>query len=221
MVRLYDKDYIIRRQTEYIRRLEIENRKLERLAKWSVRDTLTGVGNRRRMDMALHSCIVEVQRRKQDFCIVIIDLDGLREMNNVHGHHAGDQYLKKAADLLQDVAREGEDIVCRFGGDEFMIIMPNTSYEHGMHLVSRINEQSAIHNIPMSAGISSFSEHSQLSESNDARSKGIIKKMKKAADMRMYAMKKAHKAHAAKAHEGAGNEKHHHVGRAAQHVAHR
>lgn len=87
------------------------------------RDGLTGLYNRRRMSELLQQTVVEATRTSQRFAVLFIDLDGFKRINDHFGHSLGDEVLTTAAGRIASRARTG-DIVCRFGGDEFIVILP-------------------------------------------------------------------------------------------------
>ncbi|MEO0751758.1 MAG: diguanylate cyclase [Pseudomonadota bacterium] len=96
----------------------LENAKLE-AEEQAVTDRLTGLGNRRAMDLALGQML----SRKSGFAMMQVDLDHFKEVNDTHGHAAGDAVLQTVAERLRKVTRV-EDTVARQGGDEFVLILP-------------------------------------------------------------------------------------------------
>ncbi|MDY0267521.1 MAG: diguanylate cyclase [Trichloromonas sp.] len=109
-------------------------RKLEELA---ARDPLTGLYNRRMLEARFQEELSRCFRLKQHFTIMMIDLDHFKIYNDQCGHVAGDHALKKVAQLLKKSARE-MDIVTRYGGEEFCLLLPNTSKEEALFVAERI-----------------------------------------------------------------------------------
>lgn len=115
--------------------LEQANKKLELLA---TTDALTGLYNRVKIDE-----IIRYEREKQKrfgnpFCIALIDLDDFKSINDTHGHLEGDKVLQEVAKCLQECIRK-TDAVGRWGGEEFLIVLPQTDFEGAMRLAEDIN----------------------------------------------------------------------------------
>jgi diguanylate cyclase (GGDEF)-like protein len=100
-------------------------------------DPLTGVSNRRAMDDALTSMTAMKHRYQVIFSIVIVDIDHFKSVNDQRGHVAGDQVLQAVAKLMDEMARE-TDIVTRYGGEEFVVLMPQTELSGACVLAERI-----------------------------------------------------------------------------------
>ncbi|HEY5315770.1 MAG TPA: GGDEF domain-containing protein [Pirellulales bacterium] len=102
-------------------------------------DPLTGVSNRRAMDDALASLTAMKHRYEVIFSIAIVDIDHFKSVNDQRGHVAGDQVLQAVAKLMDDTARE-TDIVTRYGGEEFVVLMPQTELSGACVFGERIRQ---------------------------------------------------------------------------------
>jgi len=98
------------------------------LREQSVRDHLTGLFNRRYMEETLERELLRASRKKLSLGIIMLDVDNLKQFNDTWGHAAGDEILRESGSLLLRQVR-GEDIACRYGGDEFILILPDASSE--------------------------------------------------------------------------------------------
>lgn len=103
----------------------------------SLTDPLTGVGNRRRLEESLAREISRVQRTGGKLCAVMADLDHFKRVNDVHGHEGGDKVLVGFGELLRRQTRP-TDITIRFGGEEFIVLMPHTDLQHALTVAERI-----------------------------------------------------------------------------------
>lgn len=120
---------------EKLRLQLVEIEKLQSiLREQAIQDPLTGLYNRRYMEEALKQEFARARRENKPFTIVMLDMDNLKALNDLHGHTVGDQAIKKLGSLLKNMTR-GEDIVCRYGGDEFLVILHNTNEKDVLHRV--------------------------------------------------------------------------------------
>jgi len=98
----------------------------ETLRMQSLRDPLTGLFNRRSLEDGLERELQRCHRRKLPLSVLMLDVDHFKQFNDAHGHPAGDALLARLGQLLRDVTRN-EDIACRYGGEEFMLVLPEAS----------------------------------------------------------------------------------------------
>lgn len=112
----------------------------EKLAEMSVRDELTGMFNRRYFGEALEREISGAQRYGHGLALCMIDLDHFKRVNDNHGHLCGDRVLQEFGRLLNDSIRK-YDVGCRYGGEEFAVILPDTSLDKASALCERFRER--------------------------------------------------------------------------------
>jgi diguanylate cyclase (GGDEF)-like protein len=114
--------------------------KYEALRVQVTRDPLTGIHNRGFFDDTLRSLLAAARRGGAPLTLMMVDVDGFKQVNDVHGHAEGDRALRVIARALVRVAR-ASDIVCRYGGEEFSLILPGTTIEAAAQLAARIREE--------------------------------------------------------------------------------
>ena len=111
----------------------------ERLRKLATRDLLTGLYNRNFFNESIIQDIRKAERRHEKLSIIIIDIDNFKFINDTYGHLHGDGVLRACADLLKKCVRKS-DFLCRYGGDEFIIVTPMQTCEENHLLFSRIDK---------------------------------------------------------------------------------
>src|SRR3989338_8072481 len=148
---------------------ELANIQLRKtLREQSIRDPLTDFFNRRYMNETLELELRRVKRSKKSIGIVMLDIDRFKLFNDRYGHEAGDVLLHALGDFLRTYMREG-DIVCRYGGEEFALVLIEASLEDTMKRAEELraeikklrilNRGKPLENITISLGVSVFPEH--------------------------------------------------------------
>lgn len=120
-----------------IRNISHQFAQQEKLYLQSITDSLTGLFNRRYFDEQISQEFHRASRYQRIFSVMIIDIDGFKQANDLFGHSYGDEMLGRASDIFREVFRDG-DSVYRYGGDEFAIILPETTKEGALDLSKRL-----------------------------------------------------------------------------------
>jgi len=102
------------------------------------KDDLTGLYNDRWFNVRLTEALTEARRTGNEAVLIFMDLDRFKAVNDEHGHLAGSQVLREVGFLLKRIVLQGSATVARYGGDEFVILLPNTKLEDGMHVCEEI-----------------------------------------------------------------------------------
>ena len=131
----------LREQFDEIKKLQ------EKLQEQAVRDPLTGLHNRRYLDETLKRELSRAKRESYQLCVILLDLDFFKKINDTYGHLAGDEVLKTFAKIMQDHAREG-DVACRYGGEEFMLMLPKMPTATAIDRANTLREKFAATKIP-------------------------------------------------------------------------
>ena len=132
-----------------LRRLKL----LEDVRTLSLTDPLTGLGNRRHLELMLAHAWAAA-RRGDPLAVVVVDLDGFKEVNDTLGHQAGDELLCAVAGALRDEVR-ASDLVVRFGGDEFLALLTGGTAEGGHLLIERVRRRLG-GSVGISAGVAAY-----------------------------------------------------------------
>lgn len=132
-----------RKQTE--QKLASLQKELEEL---SFRDGLTGVANRRRFDALMELEWSNARRNRQPLSLLMIDIDYFKQYNDCYGHLEGDACLKRVAWLLASAATRARDLLARFGGEEFVLLLPETDEAAVLKLADRCRELILAEQIP-------------------------------------------------------------------------
>lgn len=141
----------------------VEIQVFQKAEKLAMIDPLTGSFNRRYLDLVLQKEINRSERYGKVFSLTIFDIDDFKKINDTYGHIAGDEVLQIFSSHIKELIRE-EDILCRFGGEEFLIILPETDMEGALLFYNRVRscfkKKTVLDNVHInfSAGIASFPE---------------------------------------------------------------
>ncbi|MBU0465070.1 MAG: GGDEF domain-containing protein, partial [Proteobacteria bacterium] len=118
-------------------------KKLEKIA---LTDKLTGIYNRQAFDLVIHPILKDIHRKKFALSLILFDIDHFKKVNDEFGHMAGDEALKHIVQLCLDTIRES-DVLCRWGGEEFLILLKECSLEDAYEISEKIRE--TIQNTPL------------------------------------------------------------------------
>lgn len=113
---------------------------LKRVEELAATDPLTGLYNRRHFSKVLDQLFAETQRYEKDLTCVMIDLDGYKLLNDTYGHQVGDQLLMMAGRVISANMRR-MDVAARYGGDEFVLLLPHASAEEAAQVAARIRDE--------------------------------------------------------------------------------
>lgn len=210
---LYDKNQVLsgrlmvfrditeRKQVE--KRLRQANDKLQgqlieigllqsKLREQAIRDPLTNLFNRRYLEETLDRELSRAARENYSVCLIMMDIDHFKRVNDTYGHEAGDLVLKAISEVLSEYSRRG-DFACRYGGEEFVVVMPNisleTAYERAEDLRQSLTQLCVPYeyyslSVTISMGIACYPENGQTRQM-----------ILRAADQAMYGAKEAGRDH--------------------------
>jgi diguanylate cyclase (GGDEF)-like protein len=154
-------DYFLN-QTDILKNpLLVDNNLFNLIKKYAVIDGLSGIFNRNYFDLVLKKELKRAIRYNKVFSLLMLDIDDFKKINDTKGHIFGDMVIKNLAKLFKDVCRE-EDIICRYGGEEFIYFLPETPCMGALNFGERIrkmvkSDQFFIDNdITLSGGISQY-----------------------------------------------------------------
>lgn len=163
-----ENDLLVRRMAETVALACANLRLRETLRYQSIRDSLTGLFNRRYLDETLDREIRRAYRQSRPVSVILLDLDHFKQFNDTLGHGAGDSLLRALGDFLRGQVRQ-EDIACRYGGEEFALVLPDAALEIARDRAEQIREgikhlawQQQIpsaESVTVSAGVAVFPQH--------------------------------------------------------------
>lgn len=169
--------------------LAIANLRLrETLRRQSIRDPLTGLFNRRYLEETLQREIFRAQRGQRPLSLLFFDIDHFKRFNDTHGHEAGDLVLQALGHLLRSFFRT-EDVPCRYGGEEFVVILPDAQLEDARRRGEQLREAvkrialnhqgKALEAISLSIGVATYPEHGESPEALLTMADGALYKAKR------------------------------------------
>ena len=124
-----------------LKQIEAEREELlEKVQEMARRDSLTGLPNRRALEEQLPQAMARARRARSPLCVAILDIDHFKDYNDTHGHLAGDEVLRACAKAW-DSALRAEDTIVRFGGEEFLVLLPDTSPEQATEIIERLRAE--------------------------------------------------------------------------------
>ncbi len=135
-----------------LKQIEAEREELlDKVQEMARHDTLTGLPNRRALEEQLPQAMARARRARSPLCVAILDIDHFKDYNDTHGHLAGDEVLRACA-RAWDSALRGEDTIVRFGGEEFLVLLPDTEPDQAAEIVERLRLKTPM-NQSCSAGL--------------------------------------------------------------------
>jgi diguanylate cyclase (GGDEF)-like protein len=167
----------------------LENARLhDMVERQALLDGLTGLANRRAASDALHAEAARAARLETPLSVALADLDGFKDVNDEHGHAVGDEVLRVVAEVLRETLRES-DVAGRWGGEEFLLLLPGADEEGAGQLAERVRAELAARSIPSVPGLritASFGVAEYAGETN-------TEQLVAAADSALYRAKRAGK----------------------------
>ena len=153
------------------------------LARLAHVDPLTGLANRRKLSDFLRQETERAKRHGSGFSLAILDVDNFKDFNDIHGHELGDRVLTELARAMEDCLRE-YDLCGRWGGEEFLLVLPNTDLAEALAVVGRVHtsirQRSVIHNgialsITASVGLAEYHVGESYSDTLRRADKALLK----------------------------------------------
>jgi diguanylate cyclase (GGDEF)-like protein len=170
---LADGERLVRSLAEQLELALANFRLRETLREQSARDQLTGLFNRRYMEESLDRELRRARREGSSLGLLMMDLDHFKDLNDGFGHAAGDLMLRAVGDFLGSSVR-GDDVACRFGGEEFVVILPRASLENTRRRAEALREgmkglhlepsETPLPSVTMSIGVACSSDHGETGE---------------------------------------------------------
>ena len=129
----------------YNKVIEKLNKKIDRITELSETDIMLGINNRTKFMNELENELYRSQRYNKKLSMIMFDVDNFKEINDEYGHYVGDEVLFNITELVNEIIRES-DIFARYGGDEFIILLPETNVKEAANLAKRLKEKIEVNN---------------------------------------------------------------------------
>ncbi|PCH99309.1 MAG: GGDEF domain-containing protein [Alphaproteobacteria bacterium] len=166
---------------------------MESVRKEAFTDGLTGIANRKKFDMEIELMMAEAREEKQPITLIIGDIDHFKSFNDTYGHQIGDQVLRLVARTFHDGVK-GRDLPCRYGGEEFVILLPDTAVENGLKVADILREAvkskeirnratgETINSVTISMGVAQLGEGESVKDWIERSDKALYRAKKKGRD---------------------------------------
>ncbi len=156
----------------------------------AITDPLTGLHNRRYLEGHLQTLFDRATKRGSNLSVMMTDLDHFKQVNDRHGHDGGDSVLREFAQRLRRNVR-GMDLACRYGGEEFIVIMPDTDHDTAQQIAERLRSTIERTAFPLGTGKPDIAVTVSIGVSSLSGGADTITALLKRADEALYAAKDA------------------------------
>ena len=166
---------------------------IETVRREAYTDSLTGIANRKRFDLEVVRLVAESQENDKPLSVIFLDIDHFKSFNDAYGHQIGDQVLRLVARSFQE-GLKGRDFPCRYGGEEFVIILPETDLDNAVKVANSLRETikskeiknrktgETLSRVTISAGVSLFNDDEEIKEWLDRADKALYQAKRKGRD---------------------------------------
>jgi two-component system, cell cycle response regulator len=192
LTRPVDRSEMLSRTRSLVRRKryhEALSRTVSKSIEAAIVDPLTGLHNRRYMQSHLSNLVNGAAERGIDFAVMILDIDHFKMVNDTYGHDAGDEVIKEIAARIRKALRK-TDMACRAGGEEFMVLMPETSAEIAVKAAERIRQRVEKNPFPIHGGRKAIRITASIGVSGYTGSVDTAESIMKRADEALYQAKR-------------------------------
>jgi two-component system, cell cycle response regulator len=155
LMRPIEKNEMLARVRTQIRRRRYTERlrdNVQMSIEMAITDALTGLHNRRYMESHLSTLVEQAASRTKPLTVLVLDIDYFKSVNDTHGHQAGDEVLREFSQRLKKSIR-GIDLACRYGGEEFVVVMPETDMAVATMVAERLRRRIASEPFPIEEGM--------------------------------------------------------------------